>query len=100
MLAKIANDALRLDQLKPTEQVHRAKATFDPVSGGVRAESSVFKNKIRSNNQVYLGSPLSIVFPLTTFIDHLCRNHWRSRRIQSPGAGGGGGWQIGLAHDR
>jgi hypothetical protein len=47
MIAKIACDSLRLDQLKPMETKHQFTTSFDASTGQVMAHSQAYKNKIR-----------------------------------------------------
>jgi len=47
MIAKIANDSLRLGQLKPTQTKHQFTTSPDGLTGQVRVTSVAYKNKIR-----------------------------------------------------
>ncbi|KAF8969176.1 hypothetical protein BDZ97DRAFT_269461 [Flammula alnicola] len=52
MIAKIANDALRLDQKKPTQTTHQVMQSTDVVSDQVRLNSTNFNNRLRGHRQV------------------------------------------------
>lgn len=47
MIAKIACDSIRLDQLKPTQIKHQFKMSPDASTGGLKVNSTVYKNKLR-----------------------------------------------------
>ncbi|GLB40322.1 putative AAA domain containing protein [Lyophyllum shimeji] len=54
IIAKIATDSLRLDQLKPIKMAHQAKVVCDGA-GRTIVQSSTYKNKLRSEKVVRLG---------------------------------------------
>lgn len=47
MIAKIANDSLRLEQKKPGEITHQVAQSVDPANDGVRLTSTHYATKIR-----------------------------------------------------
>lgn len=47
MIAKIARDSLRLDQMKPTQTKHQFTVTADVSTGQPKVNSLTYKNKIR-----------------------------------------------------
>jgi len=49
MIAKIANDALRLDQKKPLHTTHHFNQSYDPKNNQLRLGSTKYDNKFRSN---------------------------------------------------
>lgn len=56
MIAKVANDALRLDQMKPTQRKHQITTSDNFETGQTKVNSMSFKNKIRSE-QVRINDP-------------------------------------------
>jgi hypothetical protein len=46
MIAKVATDALRLDQKKPLQTTHHFKQSYDAKDDQVRLDSSQYKNRI------------------------------------------------------
>jgi len=55
MIAKIARDSLRLDQLKPTQTKHQFTSSLDASTGQVRFASLAYKNKIRPDQNVRMS---------------------------------------------
>jgi len=49
MIAKIANDSLRLDQKKPLQKTHKFEQSLDVVSEKLRLQSTNFNNRLRSD---------------------------------------------------
>ena len=47
MIAKVATDALRLDQKKPSQTTHHFKQSYDAKNDQVQLNSSDYKNRIR-----------------------------------------------------
>lgn len=47
MIAKIANDSLRLDQKKPIQMTHQFEQSLDVATDQLRLQSVNFKDKFR-----------------------------------------------------
>lgn len=47
MIAKIANDTIRLDQKKPMEKQHRVDTSTDAANGNLRFTSKTYHGKFR-----------------------------------------------------
>lgn len=47
MIAKIANDAHRLDQMKPTQTKHQVSFMIDTSNGENIVQSNTFKTRVR-----------------------------------------------------
>jgi len=60
MIAKIANDSLRLDQLKPVQKTHQVVTSVD-ASGEVRVFSNNYKDKVRPGQVSHMSSPTPVV---------------------------------------
>jgi hypothetical protein len=56
MIAKIATDALRLDQKKPLQTTHQFNQSYDAKNDQVKLNATSYKTRIRSEKV----SPLSI----------------------------------------
>ena len=46
MIAKVATDALRLEQKKPLQTTHHVKQSYDAKNGQVQLSSTNYKNRI------------------------------------------------------
>ncbi|KAG5651359.1 hypothetical protein H0H81_008928 [Sphagnurus paluster] len=57
MIAKIANDSLRQDQLKPTKTTHEATFVTDST-GQTTVQSQTFKNRLRSDMNIRYNVPV------------------------------------------
>ncbi|KAF8239685.1 P-loop containing nucleoside triphosphate hydrolase protein [Tricholoma matsutake] len=55
MIAKIARDSLRLDQMKPTQTKHQFTVTADVSTGQPKVNSLTYKNKIRGGQPVRMS---------------------------------------------
>ena len=49
MIAKIANDSLRLDQKKPVQMTHQFQQSVDATTEQFRLKSVNYKDKLRSD---------------------------------------------------
>ena len=80
MIAKVATDALRLDQKKPLQTTHRFEQSFDATREQVQLNSSNYKNRIRSDRVSRLAHSTIFLF---TFL--LCSlSEWRSLAKEGP----------------
>ncbi|KAF9456617.1 hypothetical protein BDZ94DRAFT_335007 [Collybia nuda] len=55
IIAKIANDAHRLDQMKPTQTIHRVSVMTDNTTGENYVRSNTFKDRVRWDKEVRLS---------------------------------------------
>ena len=64
MIAKIATDSIRLDQMKPSQTIHLFNQSYDAKNDQVRLNSSNYKNRIRKDKVSGLPIQQSFFFIL------------------------------------
>lgn len=72
MIAKVANDSIRLNQKKPTRSKHRVTQTIDPATNQVQLQSVNYNDRLR-RDQVSLtfGCQDFIAMLMTTLYKHI-----------------------------
>src|SRR5277367_3071148 len=93
MIAKVANDAIRLDQKKPSQTTHDVNESFDRKNNQLQLNSSNYNNRIGSG-KVSLSHSIIFSFIHSCLADDPNGGLWPTGGLHHSRPHGQSDWEI------